>query len=52
VLRERKKGNQAVTVQETATGAQAEQALVDGKKFVREVGKMEQKLWENVWLKW
>jgi len=22
-----------------------------GEKFVREVGKLEQKLWENVWLK-
>lgn len=48
---EQNKNTKEAPVQETATGSQAEQALVDGKKRVREVGKMEQKLWENVWLK-
>jgi len=34
----------------TASGTQVEKTLVDGKKFVREVGKLELYLWKKVWL--
>jgi len=34
----------------TASGTQGEEPLVDGKKFVREVGKLELYLWKKIWL--
>jgi len=53
--REKTKGtatNQIATrsYQLTASGTQVEKTLVDGKKFVREVGKLELYLWKKVWL--
>lgn len=47
---EERRSTRHLFVPTTASGTQGEKPLVDGKKFVREVGKLELYLWKKIWL--
>lgn len=47
---EEQRSTRHLFVPTTASGTQGEKPLVDGKKFVREVGKLELYLWKKIWL--